>query len=758
MFRRLLLSVHHALLLGALLLYPSLLPQTLAEPSPGNQTLADNSQAKATAVIEATAPPQLPLPDLTDALIEKLAGGPVTEPSLNAQYSLALSYLLPRIEKSGSSEQNKALSDLQAISSHASRPGSENLRTACSAAVSSALASNPSATTAPHLLRTLARIGDDQSIASIAPYLANDLTSLREEARAALSAIGSPAAAEALRAALSQETPPRLAAGILHSLGQIGQPEDDECMLPFLESENPVLREAALKALVLVGGSRAVEELGTLLHTGEAENKKPDPEIAVRLLLLASISEENGDKALAASVYQSLQEPSLPAYVRAAAVTGHVTCDPESAIDLLRSLLTGEDAVMQEAAVRAAGEIATESGVTALLRETSITSSNPSTTLAILRQFETRRTREALPEIRQLTSNNDVHVSSQAISILGKIGEAADLDLLLSLAASGTGSAPDAARQALARFPGKEVEATLKVRIETPSDDPLLRAEALRAAGCRSHSDLLNPALALLSSPEPALARAALESVSQLAQPEDISDLTEKLGDPESPAFPRLNLVLKKLCQTTDAPEKAVDAIIASTSEADIKTKAVGLGLLAILGTDTAFAHVSNLLTSETAEIRSAVLRSLSDWQSFEATPKLLEILRSTEYTDQERSQVLAGIARLVRTPDFASPEKRLAAALTALASAEASTNTKMLISSLATLPSPETIETLGKLLAREDVAKEAAAAIIQIAKDLPPSPEGKAQRIDLLQQALAVPGLPDSLRKKAQELVGSQP
>lgn len=733
---------------------PSAESQAAGEIEPAEANPEGNSADASSPAPVANVKPGDPPPDLADILSHKLAGRPAAEPDLGQQYAIALDYLLPRIDGSGSREQDDAIELLRAIALHATRPENEIGRAACAAAICSTLSLNLPTPATTQLLRVLALAGDDQAVPAIANFLTHPSPLLQEEARSALTTIGTDASADAISSAISETIPARLTAGLIHSLGQIGRSQDAAHILPFLASEDSLLRETAIRALVVIGGTPAIEALSPLLYLSDDEEQKADPQIATQLLQLADLTKQKNEVAAASTLYASLQVAGIPAAIRSAALVGQVTCQPEDALDVLRGHLTGEDPVMQEAAIRAAAELDSGTGIITLLREFATATANPVATSAILRQLELRQAPEALLEIRKMATEGGPEIAPEAIGILGRIGAPSDLNLLLSLAATGTEATTSAARNAIGRFKGDDkIEATLKGHIDNESGNTSLRAEAIRAAGNRSHRALLLPILPLLSSADPTISAASFESISRLAVPEDIPDLASRLQDPQSPAFPKLRAILLKLCQRTENPEEAAGSIIAATAEAGSETKAVSLGLLAVLGIDSTLAHVTNLLDSEIPELRAAAIRSLSDWSSFAPANKLLEMLRAAEYSEPEKSQILSGIARLARTPDIAPFDNRLRLALDALPSASSTGDARKLISSLATLPSMETADVLEELFQREDIAKEAAAAAIQVAGNLPDDPAGKARRAVLLQKALALPGLPDSLRAKAQTL-----
>ncbi len=711
------------------------------------------------AAVEATQPPAQA--ESTLRIVKELAGQPSTAPAdpanLDEKYAVVLDYLLPRIDGSGSKQHDEAVKLLRAISFHAVRPDATERRHACLAALCDALATDLSQAASTEVLRVLALTGGDRAVAAIAPYLQDARPRIREEARAALTTMGSEAAAQVIAEALSDQTDPGFLAGLIHSLGEIGRPQDREHILPYLSSADNLLKESAVKALVALGSSAALDALTPLLLADRDGEQVADVLIATQLLQLADNARAQGEIATALQTYERLLVAEMPETVRGGAITGWAACSPENAIAILQTYLAGEDPMMQEAAIRATAELGADSGVIELLRAFATATANPIATTAILRELESRNAREALAEIREMASQGGPAIAPEAIAILGRIGEADDLNLLLSLAATGAEPMRSTARQAIKRFRGdQQIESTLQDLIGDDAVSATLRAEAIRAASSRSHLVLLQTILPLLSSADQAIAAAAYEATSQLARPEDIPALVSGLQEPGAPAFPRLRVILQKLCKETTLPDEATTAIITATSDAGSETISAGLSLLAVLGTDPGLSHLQGCLQSEAPELKTAAVRALSEWSSFASAELLTAMLKDPAYGETEKSQVINGIARLARAEEIAPFEDRLRLALDALPFATSANDARKLLSSLGTLPSVQTAEALEGLLQREDIAKEAAAAAIQVAANLPEDDTAKARRAALLAKVLEVPDLPESLKEKARAAQGT--
>ena len=162
--------------------------------------------------------------------------------------------------------------------------------------------------------RELARIGTREAVPVLAPLLADE--HLSDMARFALEPIADPAVDEVLRDALGKMKG-RLLAGVISSVGVRKDPAAIAPLGKLLSDPDPVVMQAAARALGGFGGA-AVPVLEGVLSTGSGPGQLA---VCEGLLRCAEASAD----ADAAAIYDKLRAlPELPIHLRVAALRGAI--------------------------------------------------------------------------------------------------------------------------------------------------------------------------------------------------------------------------------------------------------------------------------------------------------------------------------------------------------------------------------------------------------------------------------------------------
>ena len=705
---------------------------------------------------ESEAPPvsRPVLVDPADALVRRLAGRPVAEPSLADQYQLAFDHLLPDLDSPEPKELGEARQLVEEIALHSARPGTENDHAACVSALSGLL-TRTDGTSRDWITRQLILVGDDSSVVALAPLLAAESPETADIARRALQAIGSDTAAQVLADALPQTEIPRAKVALIHSLGVLARPGDVDLLAAQLVDSDETIRNTSITAIASIGGEAAAAKLipelfGKPQKEGEKRGK-PNLLVARGLLEVGTRSLVAGESESALKVFGALGEQGIPAEIQSQALAGRVRADPDSGVAVLRAAFEGGQAETMGAAVRASEGLPESTGVIALLRE-HVRQMPPEIAASILRQFRERKATDALPEIRQLTGHADPSLAVQAVATLRALGGSEDLDLLLRLSSSEIEAVRITAKAAVAEIGGDQGDAQLIAQAADKSLPADVRALAIRSFGPRGMKGRVEELLGYLSSDKKEISSAAVEALGTLAGPADIPKILQGLRNSASSVFPLHRQVLQRICRAPENPDVVTGHLLSGAAQADEQGQSAILDLLPSVGGASALEHVRATVSSESTELQARALACLAAWPEFTVAPDLLLHLENDEHGAAERALLVGGLTRLARNTEVAKPDQRLGAVLKALPLCKDPAEIKMLCSALGAVPSPESAKELLALVGQEEVAKEAAAAAIQVASEV--TVEQFPERLDLLQRSLAVPGLPDPLREKAQKLL----
>ena len=167
-----------------------------------------------------------------------------------------------------------------------------------------------------YLCRQLSLIGSAACVPAVAELLAQDATS--HMARYALQRIPDPAAAAALREALSQ-VEGNLKIGVIHSLGARRDGDSAATLIELLDAADQRVAAAAAAALGSIANPAAREALAEFQQRAPQalQLAAADAYLACAERLLAE-----GDRVQATAIYRALATADQPAHIRLAATRG----------------------------------------------------------------------------------------------------------------------------------------------------------------------------------------------------------------------------------------------------------------------------------------------------------------------------------------------------------------------------------------------------------------------------------------------------
>ncbi|HSA94900.1 MAG TPA: HEAT repeat domain-containing protein, partial [Acidobacteriota bacterium] len=323
--------------------------------------------------------------------------------------------------------------------------------------------------------RALSLVGGADSVPVLAGLALKPETT--DPARYALERIPGPAADEALVKALDKSGGD-VKRGIVFSLGARKTGASVPALGKLAGGKDAALAADAIKALGKIGGAEAIKAL-----TGALGKSAPalKAEAASALLLAAEERLKANDKTGAAGIYDKVFAAGLAGVVRQAAFKGQiaVAADPGA---LVLKALTGKDAELYAPALAmvpvcfGAGEIGP---VAELIGRLPVGSKIQLTALLAGYPAETVR-----PYLLSAAEDPSLDVRLAALRAVAKAGDGKSVIFLATKAARTIGAEQDAARDALARLKGLDVDAAVLDHLAKASDEAV-KAELVRAASER---------------------------------------------------------------------------------------------------------------------------------------------------------------------------------------------------------------------------------------------------------------------------------
>ncbi|MCA8959501.1 MAG: hypothetical protein KDC38_03260, partial [Planctomycetes bacterium] len=558
---------------------------------------------------------------------------------------------------------------LEGIGHWAARPGAEAEREHWCRLLAGATNPIVPLETRAWLLQKLGEIGERESVEPLRRLLHDAELRIRELARAALAHNPSPEATTALVETLQfgdDSDLPWLVA-LIEALGTQGATMDTvgrdhdaasasegdesdlataraaafELLHRYAVHEDESLRLAAIGALADFGHEPALSVL-VELHNSRVDDANDRTRIAAADAALRVAHEVGGS--WAATVQRDLYYPDTPPYIRAACLTGLAATDAETWLRLAEPILRGE----REPELRtvAFGCLRDLPEIPDALRR-AYPDLDERGRILFLRALADRGEPALAVVPRSELGSSSAIVRTVAVESLVSLGSAADVTPLARIAADGSDSVQDAARETLMRCRSTGFDDEIRARLRDSALEDEARAELIRAATARRCDDLLPTLTELSKSGSPTMRVAALRGLAELGDAHQVPALLEQLAqasDENGSVRRALERTIAELARD-DGP--ATRSLIEALPNAMPTTER---SLLTILGQVRSPEALDALRAraeheSETGEV---ALRAIARWQDPAAIDVLLGL--AERRTDEKgRRLALRGFFRLVK-------------------------------------------------------------------------------------------------------------
>jgi len=672
--------------------------------------------------------------------------GAMSAAQREAAYAALLDDLLPGLgaEKLADREQPQKTSEQ--ICFRAGRPGADAERVALCQALLARLGPQTRLPARVWLLRQLERLSGDESVDRLAQLLDDEDAQIRELARRALQNNGSPRAAHVLRDALTRPQAPEWRAALIYGLAaRPDAAQSDEIVsviAPFADASDTSVAVAAILALADLRGARAAEKLHEAWTRCE---ENTGDEVAAALLLVADRAVAQGQLAEAERIYLAVYESEAAAPLRIAALRGLTLADQTRALSRLLDVILadGEDQ-LRIAAVQLLRDIPGPLAPDTLAELSDLPGPLEVVLLSVLGE---RGARDARAWVAGRLASDDESVRLAALRTLAELGTVDDIVLLATHAANTTGPEHDAARHALARLHGEDVDATILKTARDLERDAGTRAELIRSLADRFSKTAVHSLFELARDASDTVRQAALESLGKLAASADLPRLVDLLvvetdDDVRQAAEDAVATIALKLPDR----QQRVAPVLATRQDASGAAKAALIRVLGRLQGDAALQAVRAALADPDEDVADAAVRALSQWDDLSVLDELRALARSSP-NEAHRVLVLRGGVRLLRLPSDRPPETTLDLLQEALSLAARDEEKKLVLSALGDVPHADALRVLQSYLAQESLRDEAAVALATLARRL--AAEHRDLALAALQEVRAAP-VGDAARQRA--------
>ncbi|MHC4154109.1 MAG: HEAT repeat domain-containing protein [Planctomycetota bacterium] len=595
--------------------------------------------------------------------------------------------------------------------------------------------------------RKLSVVGTKESVSTLAAMLTEKATSPIEPAdmaRYALERIPGTEASKALRGALPK-TSGTVKVGIINSLGARGDRKAVKPLSKLISDSDKQVAEAALSALGKIGGRQAAKAL----KAGESKiDASLRPVWADAYLMCADKFLARNKTKPALAIYKQLYVPQESAAVRIGAMRGLVKAEPDSATETVVGVLKGNDQMLQAAAVGLLPDIPGKGivkAVTAELGNLSVIGQ-----VQVLSALGVRGDRSALPAVLEAAGSSDADVRIAAYGAIAELGDDSNVDFLAQAAASTEGPEQQAARDALYRLRGKDVDK--KILAGIAEAEPKVKGELVRAVGERNITAAVQTLLQTAWAREPQVRVESLRALRVVAAQQDLPALVglvlyAKTEEDRTEAENTVAAVARKI---EDKEHRADTILVILASAKDVPARCALLNLLGKISSESAVPSLRAALKDQDPRVRSTAVRVLSEWPSAEPMNDLLEVARSA---DDQRQRVLAlrGYVRMIGMAGDRPAAERVKMYSEAMSLSSDAGERKSILSGLGNVKSLGALEMAAGYLQDSALQAEAEAAMVRIAEGI--RADHPQQTKAALQKVLET-SKNDGLRERAQKLI----
>jgi type 1 glutamine amidotransferase len=564
------------------------------------------------------------------------------------------------------------------------------------------------------ICRKLSIIGTEDAVPALYKLLIYPKTS--DMARYALERIPGSAVDEALLEALPT-TVGMTKVGVINTLGMRRVREAVSSLEILIYHSDETMAAAAVAALGRIAGTDAVEVLKQAKDktTGELQQLILDAYLACadRLLAEGWLSEAS---AIYKQMYLAPCECEVKPSIRVAALRGLVVTTREKSTGYIVGILKGikgEDKQLQSASIALINEIPGTKIVeaaTAEMPNLAVTSQ-----VQLLSALADRGDAVALPAVVDATKSSDVLVRIAALKALMQLGDTSTVDLLAGIAAKSKGEEQEAAQQSLYRLHGPNIDQTILASISRAESK--VKVELIRSIGQRNVTTAVEAILKTAQETDEDVQLESFKVLRIIAEPKHLPALIDILIRTEdqlvrSEAERCVAAVAGKI---SDKDSRADDILAVLPSVKEPKARFSLLGVLGRIGNKKAHDVLRQALEDKDPDVRTAVIRALSEWPTDEPINDLLKIAQTS---DNKIHQVLAlrGFIRLIGLDSDRPAYQAVKMYKQAMELSSDVSEKKMVLSGIKNVKSYDAMQMAAAYLDDKALQQEAEVAVVEIA------------------------------------------
>lgn len=593
--------------------------------------------------------------------------------------------------------------------------------------------------------KQLAVFGSAKAVPALAPLLLDkDLSSW---ARIALEAIPGPEADEALRQAMDK-TQGRLLIGIINSIAVRRDARAVEGLDRKLKDADADVASSAAAALGRIGGEQAAAILEPALTSAPAAVRSA---VAEGCIYCAESFLADAKREQAVKLYDAVRKAEVPKQRIAEATRGAILARQDQGLALLVEQLQSTDKAIFAVALRTARELQGAAVTDALIDQMS--KATPERQALLILVLADRGDAKALPAVLGAAKSGPKNVRIVAAGVLERLGNVSCVPVLLEGASGEDAELAQAAKSALARLGGKDIDADLLGRLQQSSGKA--KQVLVELAELRRIDGAMPIFLTCAQDADAGVRTAAIVALGALGDDKQAADLAQLLPKVQSPADrAEIEKALMSICGRWAAA--CVPHLLPVAQAGQAPNRIVALHALSCCGGPEALSAVKAALADQDEAVQDEAVRTLSTWpnrwpEDAAALEPLLSLAKSGK---KIQHQVLAirGYLQFVQGAKKRPAGERLAMVNAILPAITRPEEKRFAISAFSAIGTAGAIQPLMSFAADPATAEEACSAIIALtSKNVPGL--SREQRTQAL-QTVAQKATSEVTRKRAEDML----
>jgi HEAT repeat protein len=646
--------------------------------------------------------------ELTKELTGEKPAAARTPQQLDAVYAKVLDALMPNMGNEDPGKRNDPQATLERIAFHASRPGAEADRTACSKAIAARLGPQTGPLGRVWLLRQLERIGRGEDVPQVAQLLTDKDALIRESARRALQKIpGCAANAALLKAIGSAEGPWRVA--LINALAERVAPYNLEALLRESAAGDDEVRTAAVIGLAKIGNPSALPAIESAISRGTPRARR----IATNCCLqLAEALLAKGDRDAALSIYKKMLKPGGAR--KCAGIVGIGRAGSADDLPILLDALADRDVKVRRACVDALCLLQGSPVAEAIAAR--VKTAMPEAKLALLQVLVRRGDKGAVSDFIAAARDDDEAVRVAALAGLGTIGNPSAVPLLL-LAAAGSGAPQETARQSLQSLPGADVDRAILAALT--DKDAKIRVEVVHALAARHVVAATESLLKAVDDADAGVRNESLKALGNVAPAEALPQLVSVLvRTMDNGIRNAAGDALVRTAQRVQDLDIRCEPILQAVGSSSGPAKFSLLVVLGKLGGQKSLECLRGAVNGSDEKVKDAAIRAMTEWPDATAAGDLLAIAKSAA-SETHRVLAVRGYIRVSSIRSDRSDAERAKMLITGLETARRPEEKRQALGGLAEVRDLAAFQAVVPCMGNADLREEACYAAVRIGRDI---------------------------------------